>query len=179
MTFELGDNNSKYCTGRRDLTFLWPIQYNFLFSLSSSQRSGVWSFCQSDVNHVRQKTRNGKFSSQECWWPGDTQGAPDRQMSTQHLIIILWPEEPFTSFILPDLDLTRKSSRSPRPETASNLSMEPMGVKMIVNYRVKPGNTLRHVSLSRIGKMDLVFGFLPEYSLLLLFIDIVNHRLKT
>ena len=36
----------------------------------------------------------------------------------------LLPEDSFTSFILPDLDLTRKSSRSPRPDTASNLVKE-------------------------------------------------------
>ena len=37
----------------------------------------------------------------------------------------LLPEDSFTSFVLPDLALTRKSSRSPRPDTASNLVMEP------------------------------------------------------
>ena len=45
-------------------------------------------------------------------------------VNAEHLIISL-PEDSFTSFVLPDLALTRKSSRSPRPDTASNLVMEP------------------------------------------------------
>ena len=49
---------------------------------------------------------------------------------------ILLPEDSLTSFILPDLDLTRKSSRSPRPDTASNLVKEQGLIRCskLINY---------------------------------------------
>ena len=105
----------------------------------------------------------------------------DKCQHKTKLIISLLPEDSFTSLVLPDLALTRKSSRSPRPDTDSNLAMEPR-VENALSYKMDygpPGYPLRHVSLSGIRQVNFIFGFLPEDSLLLLLIDVVNHWLQT
>merc|ERR1711971_841695 len=56
----------------------------------------------------------------------------------------LLPEDSFTSFVLPDLALTRKSSRSPRPDTASNLVMKPR----VQNANINNGQRVTWVSPS-------------------------------